>query len=370
MGFKSVCILRSLALFVLLATGALALGRDAGAEYDLNNPQMRQNVGASHGGMQVDSHHPSADGKGEGGHAKHAAAPELPTMFHVLNSIKLGDGRTFGDTHLGHFIHTFEKQLFLILVTTLMGLAIWGTLRMRALRPGRLQTFVEIVVETLMNFFTGILGREHLKHVPFFATLFIFIWVHNLTAAVPMFGPATAKYQTTVALAILVFGYVQFFAIKEGGLKHYLWHLAGSPKDKIGWAITPLMVPLEIIGTLAKPLSLSLRLFGNIMGEDILLGVFLLLGISLMGAFWPDPLIGVPLHFPFLFMVLLTSTIQALVFSLLGSIYLAMVLPHHDHEHEHEPHDASEDSHDLFPGAELENERSGHVDTGAAPFVG
>jgi len=360
-------------LSILLLAAGLILGNDvafaqeqhgAGAT-TLNNPEMKQHATGGHGGAAVDTHHPSADGQGEGGHKKHAAAPELPTFFHVLNSIHLSDGRTVGDTHLGHFIHTFEKQIFLILVTSALAFLIFGTVRMRAMRPGRFQTFIELLVEGLMNFFTGILGTHHRKHVPFFATLFLFIWVNNLTAAIPFFGPATAKYQTTVALALLVFLYVQFFAIKEGGLGHYLWHLAGSPKDKIGWAIVPLMVPLEIIGTLAKPLSLSLRLFGNIMGEDILLGVFLLLGIMLSGAFVPDPIIGVPLHFPFLFLGLLTSTVQALVFSLLGSIYLAMVLPHYDHEHAHD----EDDHHDLLPGAEAPNERSGHIDTGAAPFV-
>src|SRR5690606_23110147 len=148
--------------------------------------------------------------------------------------------------------------------------------------------------------------------------------------------------------------YLIFYGIRDGGLGHFLWHMAGSPKDLVGWLISPVLFVLEIVGNLAKPLSLSLRLFGNIMGEDILMGVFLLLGIMMAGAMVPEPIIGVPLHLPFMFLVLLGSTIQALVFSLLAAIYIAMVLPHHDHEHEHEG--AHEDEHPLLPGAEEKNE--------------
>ena len=100
--------------------------------------------------------------------------------------------------------------------------------------------------------------------------------------------------------------------------------------------MAPFMFPIEVINHLARPLSLALRLFGNIMGEHILSGVFLMLGISLMTFFWPSAPVGIPLHLPFLFLSLLVGTIQALVFTLLGMIYLLMVLPHeHDDHHGH-----------------------------------
>ena len=82
-----------------------------------------------------------------------------------------------------------------------------------------------------------------------------------------------------------------------------------------------------------KPGSLALRLFGNIFGEDVLLGSMLMLGISML-AFTHLP-VGIPLHLPFLFIALLASTIQALVFTLLSAIYIYLALPHHDDE-EHE----------------------------------
>ncbi len=307
--------------------------------------------------------HGPNDAHAEEHHAPHA--PELPTIIYIINKIQLGDGHTVGQTAFGKFLAGYEKSIYLLLVLTISALAFFGSLKLVSLRPGKLQVGLEMLVEGVTDFFTGIVGKEHKKHVPFLCSLFLFIWINNLTALFPFLAPATAKFQTTVTLALIVFFYFIFYGIFEGGLGHFLWHLAGSPKDAVGWAISPVLFVLEVVGTLAKPLSLSLRLFGNIMGEDILLGVFLLLGIMMAGAVVPDPIIGVPLHLPFLFLVLLGGTIQALVFSLLAAIYLSMVLPHHDHE----GHAHGEDEHPLMPGAEEKNENSGHVDAGVVPFA-
>ena len=89
------------------------------------------------------------------------------------------------------------------------------------------------------------------------------------------------------------------------------------------------MLPLHIIGELAKPLSLSLRLFGNVTGEDVLIVIFVTLGIGML-AFMNLP-IGVPLQVPFYFLAILTSTIQALVFMLLSTVYFLMMMPHDEH---------------------------------------
>jgi len=310
--------------------------------------------------------HTDHDAHGDAAHAGHheAHAPELPSIFHVIKSIKTSDGHTLGDSAFLQAISPYERQVYLFIV---IGVAIlfFAGLKLAVSRPGRLQTALEMLADGLTTFFTGIVGKEHKKHVPFLCSLFLFIWINNLSSLIPGFAPSTGIYPTTIALALMVFFYFIGFGIYEGGLGHFLWHLAGSPKDALGWIISPALFVLEVVGTLAKPLSLSLRLFGNIMGEDILLGVFLLLGIMVAGAITPDPIVGVPLHIPFMFLVLLGSTIQALVFSLLASIYLAMVLPHHDHDHD-EHH---EDEHPLLPGAEEKNENSGHVDAGVVPFA-
>ena len=141
----------------------------------------------------------------------------------------------------------------------------------------------------------------------------------------------------TASLALITFFYAQAVGIKRLGLGGYLHHLAGSPTDVVGWVMVILMFPLHIIGELAKPLSLALRLFGNITGEDTLVAVFTGLGVMLMAVMLGNPdgtaPVGLPLQLPFYFLGLLLSTIQALVFTLLSSIYILMMLPHEEHAH-------------------------------------
>jgi len=130
-----------------------------------------------------------------------------------------------------------------------------------------------------------------------------------------------------------VFVYVQFIGFKELGPLGWLDHMLGSPRDLTGWLLAPLMLPIHILGELAKPISLSCRLFGNIFGEDMLLVAFVSLGVTSL-AFLHSP-VGLPLQVPFLFLALLTSTLQAAVFMVLSTIYILLMLPHDDHEHEH-----------------------------------
>jgi F-type H+-transporting ATPase subunit a len=130
----------------------------------------------------------------------------------------------------------------------------------------------------------------------------------------------TSSLNTTVALAVTVFFYVQWTGLRENGILGYLDHLMGSPRDLAGWVMVPLNLPLHILEEFIKPLSLSLRLFGNILGEDSLIAAFVGLGIAAL-AFFHLPF-GLPLQFPFLMLAMLTGTIQAVVFSLLSTNYI------------------------------------------------
>ena len=134
---------------------------------------------------------------------------------------------------------------------------------------------------------------------------------------------------TTAPLAVCVFVYVQWTGIAKNGLFGYLHHLCGSPRDIFGWLVAPMMFPLHVLGEFIKPLSLSFRLYGNIMAGHILLAVFMGMGIAMLKPFHIPA--GVPLHFPFLFLELLVGAIQSLVFALLSTIYIAMMLPHEEH---------------------------------------
>jgi F-type H+-transporting ATPase subunit a len=210
-----------------------------------------------------------------------------------------------------------------------LGLIVSAATRRRRLVPGRLQNTIELLVEALDNFICGILGPQGRRYVPFLGSLFIYILFMNLAGLVPGMKSPTANLNQTLALALCVFLYVQYTGMRNFGLKGYLFHMAGEPRDPITIGLVPIMLPLHIIGELAKPLSLSLRLFGNITGEDVLIVIFITLGIGMIG-FLHLPF-GVPLQVPFIFLAILTSTIQALVFTLLSTVYFLMMMPHEEH---------------------------------------
>ena len=247
------------------------------------------------------------------------------------------------DEHGGHdeahspFAADLINPLFSIFYAGLFIAVVNRSLRNKSLEaPSRLQVAVEGIFHGLFNFFGEIVGERHArKYVPFVGSLWLFILLNNWFGLIPLFKSPTAHIQTTAALALCTFCYVNFHGIKEGGIRHYMWHLCGSPTDAIGWAMSPLMLVLETIGTFIKPISLALRLFGNITGEDKRLATFLGLGMLIVGLIFntATPPIGIPLHLPFLFLATLTSVIQATVFAMLSAVYIAMLLPHEHHEH-------------------------------------
>jgi F-type H+-transporting ATPase subunit a len=201
--------------------------------------------------------------------------------------------------------------------------------------PGPLQNVVEMVVEGLHDFIVDILGPRHgPRYLPFLGTLFVYILAMNLFGLIPFMDSPTSSLNVTVALALIVFLYSQYIGFRELGVLGWVDHMAGNPRGVIGWALVPLMLPIHLMGELAKPISLACRLFGNIFGEDMLLVAFASLGITVL-SFTHLP-IGLPLQLPFLFLALLTSTLQALVFTVLSTIYFLLMLPHDDHGHEGE----------------------------------
>ena len=178
----------------------------------------------------------------------------------------------------------------------------------------------------------NVIGPEGRHFTPFVGTLFLYILVMNLAGLVPGLKSPTSNLNMTLALALCVFAYVQYTGVRRLGVWGYVQHLLGQPQGVVGWILAPLMGVIEIVGELVKPLSLALRLGFNITAEDALLGFFLLLGAGALAAMHSP--VGLPLHILFYPLIILFSTIQALVFSLLTSVYLLMKLPHDEHHHE------------------------------------
>lgn len=234
------------------------------------------------------------------------------------------------------FLHHWENVLFSWLVAgMLVAVAFLGT-RKRNDVPGPFQNCLETVVEKLERFVTDVLGERGKKFVPFIGTLFLYILCQNLIGMIPGMKSPTSNLNTTTALAITVFFYVQFTGLRENGIIGYIDHLMGSPRDAVGWLMVPLNLPLHVLQEFIKPISLALRLFGNILGEDSLITAFVGLGIAAL-AFTHLPF-GIPIQFPFMLLALLTGTIQAVVFSLLSTIYISLMLPHEEHHEEHATH--------------------------------
>ena len=255
--------------------------------------------------------------------AAHSGPPELPNVVSLI----------WGhDSVMGHWMNV----TFAMFIAVLLSLLALKISRRRALVPGKFQNAVEFVVESLDDFVHGILGRNARRYMPFLGTLFIYIFAMNLFALFPgMLSPTGGPHgiNTTVALALCVFCYVQYTGIRRLGPIGYIDHLIGQPRDAIGWFLSPINLVIHVFGEVFKPVSLALRLFGNITGEDVLLAVFVGLGVSLMALIHVP--VGLPLHLPFMFLAILVSLIQAFVFTLLSTIYFLMMLPHHDEVSSH-----------------------------------
>lgn len=204
-------------------------------------------------------------------------------------------------------LHIAEAAVDAIIYTwfILIFLAVISFLATRSVKtvPGGLQNFMEVVVAGIENMVVENMGEKGRPFFPLIATLALFILVSNLIGLVPGFFPPTANINTTAACAIIVFLSTHIVGIKEHGF-HYLKHFMGP----IIW-LAPIMFFIEVIGHLSRPLSLTLRLFGNMNGHELVLMIFFGLAPFL-----------VPL--PMMLMGVLVSFIQAFVFMLLSMIYI------------------------------------------------
>ncbi|MDD5477779.1 MAG: F0F1 ATP synthase subunit A [Candidatus Omnitrophica bacterium] len=246
--------------------------------------------------------------------SQNIAAPELPDIFAVL-------AEKFPANPLFKFIHLWEHVSYSLVIVLVLGILAYFASRKNNLIPGRLQNCAEVVVGGLNDFICGILGPKGRKYTPFIGTLFVYILFMNLSGLIPFVKASTASWSTTLALSLCVFFYVQYTAVKEMGFLGYVDHLAGKPRGVLAFTvILPLfMFFLHIITELIRPLSLSLRLRGNIWGDEVLIGLLSGFGIK-----------GFPILFFNMSMAVLTAIVQAVVFTLLTTIYFALVLIHEE----------------------------------------
>jgi len=311
-----------------------------------DEPGHGENTPVGHGGGEGqhgedayggDAHGEGAHGEGEHGEG-HSAIPHLQNLVTGWIAPYLPEA-------VANNLTAFIDPLYSLFVAFLLSLFFIALSRqLDARKPGRREMAAEMIFGGLYSLFQAIIGPSARRYTPYLGTLFIFILCNNLAGMFPLGHAATSSFNaTTFALGGLTFLYVQGIALKENGILGYLHHMAGSPKTAMDWGFSLLLFPLHLLGELIKPISLALRLFGNIFGEDTLVATMVILGYLLVkalgGIFLPDDsavfgfLPGIPLQLPFYFLGLLSSTIQALVFTLLATVYIALWLPHGDHDH-------------------------------------
>ena len=228
----------------------------------------------------------------------------------------------------------------------LAGLA-FAASRNVALVPRGLQNFFEVVLEQFQQLIDDVIGPEGRPYLPLIATLGLFILFGNLLGLVPGMNGPTTSLNTTAACALVVFLSYHYIGVRKQGALTYLKHFTGP----VPLALKPLMFVIEIISHLARPLSLTLRLFGNMFGGHILLAIiFFLMGLDgLIGwALSGNPLgaivggiggvVMVVFTVGFLYpLKILVSFLQAFIFVMLTMLYISGAIEeaeHHGGEHQ------------------------------------
>jgi F-type H+-transporting ATPase subunit a len=196
--------------------------------------------------------------------------------------------------------------------------------RLSVENPGKLQILLEDGLVALRGMMEQWIGPKGPRYLPLVATLFVFILVSNYLGLVPGFMAPTSSLNVTLGCALTIWVYYHFQGVKEQGFLNYLKHFALPPGAPV--LMAPLMFFIEIISHLSRVMSLSLRLFGNIFGEEMV--ILILFGLI--------PFL-VPL--PMMFLGLITGGLQAFIFALLSIIYLAGAVAV-EHGHDEHGHDA------------------------------
>jgi F-type H+-transporting ATPase subunit a len=211
---------------------------------------------------------------------------------------------------LGHFAHAYPHVIYSWVVMLL--LIVLGVLASKGMSmvPTKMQNLFEIIVSGIEEFMVEITGEEGRWLFPIVATIFIYIFIGNLIGLVPGFFPPTANLNTTLSCALVVVIFTHVIGIKYHGIK-YIKHFLGPV-----WWMVPIIFPIELIGHVARILSLSFRLFGNMMGHELVLGIL----FALAGLFFA------PL--PIMALGIFVALVQAFVFFLLSIMYFTGAMEH------------------------------------------
>lgn len=245
---------------------------------------------------------------------------ESPALFMIPNFIPGIPGR---------FVPDHVTMAWLVILV--LGVLAYRTTRHLSEVPGPLQNVMEVTIEFFYGIIDGIIGHHGRRYLPLIASLGMFILLCNWLALFPGMKSPTANINTTAGLAVVTFFAYHYIGVREVGpltyLKHFFGPVGELPKPLL-IIMGPIMIPVfflvEVIGHISRPVSLAIRLFGNIFGKDTAIVFLLFLGWLVIPYFI---LLGVV--FP---LAILVGAIQALVWVMLATIYIAGAVEAAHHE--------------------------------------
>lgn len=186
-------------------------------------------------------------------------------------------------------------------ITIALGTTAGVLTRRLSLRPGRAQAALELVVTTIDGQVRDVVQADPAPYTPLVGTIFLYLVVANSIEVVPLLHSPTARLETTMALALIVFCSVYFYGIRAKGVGGYLRHFAEP---------TILLAPIHVLSEVTRTFALMMRLLGNMMSHGLVLAIIL----SLAGLLVPVPVMAFGLFIGF---------VQAYIFSILATVYVA-----------------------------------------------
>jgi F-type H+-transporting ATPase subunit a len=240
---------------------------------------------------------------------------------HFLNNIRKMFGPSLLDGDVIPVTHIFMALVVLLLG---LGLCVAANVRYRGeseealLLPAKtwsVLAFFDVVIELLLKTMEGLMPRKDaLAALPLITSFAVFIFMCNFLGMVPGFLPPTDNLNTTLALATVCFLAYNYWGFKKQGFVAYLKHFAGPV-----WWLAWFMFPLELVSHFARPMSLSVRLMGNMFGDHLVLGIILSFHLLVL-----------PL--PVMLLGCIVAVVQTVVFTLLAIVYVALAVEEHEHD--------------------------------------
>jgi F-type H+-transporting ATPase subunit a len=258
----------------------------------------------------------------------------FPSLFRNIEALTVWfnhgitgeDGTWIAHEHYGHGganVQHVVGALFVLFLLTVLSLWVRGQIAdtKAAIVPEEKltwRTFVELFTGTVYKMMSDIMGKDAARFfLPLIGACAFFIFVSNALGLIPGFIPPTESLKTTVACAVVIFFATHIFGISRNGMNH-VKHLFGPWLGPLGIPLNLLMLVIEIISHIARPISLSLRLMANIFADHLVVAIF-------------ATLVPFLLPVPVMLLGTMVVVVQTLVFCLLSTVYIAMAIEQHDH---------------------------------------